>query len=716
MTSESPTDDQQHHPQAEQSSWLHVDLQGELPTNSETVSPVNSDTTFGLRDWLAAKRTVSHSHSSKSHTSAKANPTMISIGDYRLQRSPTTQSDCALLKSTADETQHCLQNCKSRKQISRSGRSWASMLTAILALLSTALSGLFMVIALVQPRYGTRVSTYGAITITTSALMTAVLAKTIETTYVTLFVIFLGQELRRRALLRTSGGGFTLADASMRNWLMQLILWGRNWKEWSKPTAALQSYQAYLSDWRHDLIESKNASGALGSRPRPPAQNLRFGSLKDVTVRGAWLRQSFKDEYPMQDQNKIFVSNFSIVMPHPGVPQAARNSSNHVIQLENLGPTAFYSVRASVMSPFLQVLCAEVSKRDISPIVYETWPMANATNLRNVSLIGRHLSKRIGRLWMIISNGDSKTRLQFLPSGKVFVNYYNSNGGRRPVYLLTSPFSTGGDDEYKFCLLEPGLTYQCSTIFNASTSAPSLEVSCDESNSFSDTGDRDVITGLGAYSLNLLEAFFSSMEFDESFANTEGQQGWMFDGSASSNAEATSHPSPAELVAVFVAFTLVEATIDTQFTGNFDSKFAPNYTQRFRAAITAQEYASGGVYPYQRAFHVVLIYVFVTNLFILLYFIRNPGRVTDFSDPPNLFAIAINSPPSERLAGSCGGGPEGDEYQVIWKVDQDDGHAFLVAADEPRDPSCVDTSRAGEDIELEETSEAVRKRGRWHRL
>jgi hypothetical protein len=86
---------------------------------------------------------------------------------------------------------------------------------------------------------------------------------------------------------------------------------------------------------------------------------------------------------------------------------------------------------------------------------------------------------------------------------------------------------------------------------------------------------------------------------------------------------------------------------------------------------------------YQRGFYIVLFAVFMTNLFCLIYFIMNKGLVTDFSEPPNLFGISINSPPSKIMAGSCGGGPEGKQYTVKWGVEMEgDGHLFI--ADKPR--------------------------------
>lgn len=73
----------------------------------------------------------------------------------------------------------------------------------------------------------------------------------------------------------------------------------------------------------------------------------------------------------------------------------------------------------------------------------------------------------------------------------------------------------------------------------------------------------------------------------------------------------------------------------------------------------------------------ILLLVFLMNIFVLVYFILHRGLVTDFSEPPNLFALAVNSPPSHVLAGSCGGGPEGRQYMVNWFVNHEGSHLFM---------------------------------------
>lgn len=100
--------------------------------------------------------------------------------------------------------------------------------------------------------------------------------------------------------------------------------------------------------------------------------------------------------------------------------------------------------------------------------------------------------------------------------------------------------------------------------------------------------------------------------------------------------------------------------------------------QSFNASIQAQEYASGGQAGYQRGFAVVLLAVFLTNIFVLLYMIINRGLVTDFSEPPNLFAVSLNSPPSHVLAGACGAGPVGVQYASKWGVEMEREHLYVT--------------------------------------
>ena len=82
---------------------------------------------------------------------------------------------------------------------------------------------------------------------------------------------------------------------------------------------------------------------------------------------------------------------------------------------------------------------------------------------------------------------------------------------------------------------------------------------------------------------------------------------------------------------------------------------------------------------------IILFLVFFINVFVFVYFLAHRGLVTDFSEPPNLFTLAVNSPPSHLLAGSCGGGPEGKQYQVNWFVNTEGDHLYMEPGEEPVD-------------------------------
>lgn len=93
----------------------------------------------------------------------------------------------------------------------------------ILSVYSTLLSGLWFVVAIYQPRYGKGISSSSnvhAIAPSTASLVTALFAKTTELSFVTVFVAFVGQVLTRRAFV-TGSKGMTLAEMTMRNWVIQ---------------------------------------------------------------------------------------------------------------------------------------------------------------------------------------------------------------------------------------------------------------------------------------------------------------------------------------------------------------------------------------------------------------------------------------------------------------------------------------------------------------
>ena len=95
----------------------------------------------------------------------------------------------------------------------------------------------------------------------------------------------------------------------------------------------------------------------------------------------------------------------------------------------------------------------------------------------------------------------------------------------------------------------------------------------------------------------------------------------------------------AEALAVLSGCTLIESSIDTPFVGkqwNYTVAEVKGQHQYFDASLRDQQYASGGNLPYQKAFHLVLIVVFIMNAIILVYLLVHKDWYSDFTDPNNM--------------------------------------------------------------------------------
>ncbi|KAG7147543.1 hypothetical protein HYQ46_003598 [Verticillium longisporum] len=110
--------------------------------------------------------------------------------------------------------------CSSTKDVHKRRVSWLSVSILTLSVYSTALSCLWFIIAIVQPRWGRAISSNGGIAPATASVVCTLFAKTIEMSFVTVFISFLGQVLSRRAFVKKSRG-MTLAEMTMRNWVIQ---------------------------------------------------------------------------------------------------------------------------------------------------------------------------------------------------------------------------------------------------------------------------------------------------------------------------------------------------------------------------------------------------------------------------------------------------------------------------------------------------------------
>ncbi len=145
-------------------------------------------------------------------------------------------------------------------------------------------------------------------------------------------------------------------------------------------------------------------------------------------------------------------------------------------------------------------------------------------------------------------------------------------------------------------------------------------------------------------------------------------------------------PSLAEAVAVMAGNTLLMSTTSAtyyHFWNYSANTLNPGTYLPFNSSISSQQYTSGLLQRWQGIFYVVLLLVFVTNVFCLVYFFLRSGLVTDYTEAQNLFALAVNSPPSDKLRGSCGAGPEPEQLNVPFHIGHDEStnHFFIKESD-----------------------------------
>lgn len=179
------------------------------PSTGGLSGSTRADTSFGELD--TSSRGAKHKDSRVSLQST-------------LQPSLYARSDAGLLsvKSRYEdfEPHH---NCQSARHVKhpRLGNC-VSITIFVLALFSTAFSAIFLVIALYQPTYGRKIRSHGgSLTPASAAFLTSLFAKLIELSFVTVVVAFIGQALARRAFKLESIKGVSLAELSMRAWVMQ---------------------------------------------------------------------------------------------------------------------------------------------------------------------------------------------------------------------------------------------------------------------------------------------------------------------------------------------------------------------------------------------------------------------------------------------------------------------------------------------------------------
>jgi hypothetical protein len=98
--------------------------------------------------------------------------------------------------------------------------------------------------------------------------------------------------------------------------------------------------------------------------------------LDNTTMDSSWIEAEYGDPAKQYDAHKRVINNVTLAMPHPGVYAAATAPINGILQPNELLGVGEYSIKASVVSPAVNVLCANMNAEELAPLVYTTWPNA----------------------------------------------------------------------------------------------------------------------------------------------------------------------------------------------------------------------------------------------------------------------------------------------------------------------------------------------------
>lgn len=167
--------------------------------------------------------------------------------------------------------------CRFKGNLSHNRSSPLNLTIYSLSIYSTLFSFIWLFVALKKPRYGHLISTNGVLLPETASLITTAFAKSIELSFVTVFVAFVGQALSRRALLAKEGG-ITIAEMSMRSWVLQPGTIITHWQTLRYAAFTILGFLAVIATTIAMLYTT--ASDALGTSGLPTFGLDKFLSLR----------------------------------------------------------------------------------------------------------------------------------------------------------------------------------------------------------------------------------------------------------------------------------------------------------------------------------------------------------------------------------------------------------------------------------------------------
>jgi hypothetical protein len=245
---------------------------------------------------------------------------------------------------------------------------------------------------------------------------------------------------------------------------------------------AYHNYQRYLAEWTK---AAANGNGTSDQYERPPGFGLLY---ENTTVTAQWINIINTTEVSKKYGRAI--NNVSLALPHAGVFEAAHSSRNDILQPEDLNSEGTYSVRASVPSPVMNVLCVNMNKEELAPIVYETWgdELVNITTWTDKLLMNNATTTNRTKVDDIFGwSNESRTNYppvfgKYPKPFNTIMNHTSYPWGRAEIYLL----GQGGADNdgnmtdmFSLCRIHMSITTKCMTQYKALSGGGAMEALCE---------------------------------------------------------------------------------------------------------------------------------------------------------------------------------------------------------------------------------------------
>ena len=503
---------------------------------------------------------------------------------------------------------------------------------------------------------------------------------------------------------------------------------------------AYHNYAQYMASWTEAI---KTNNGSVDEDKRPPPVAMLYSN---TTVQGSWVEQTNMTE--LSARYGRIVNNVTMAMPLSSVLGATLDPRNDLLQPQDVDGLGEYYLDASVPSPSVNVLCASMTQEDLSPMVLTLWPGFNTTNngttpnatnyptLFDFPMYPDFINKTI--VDDLFGFGEKYgRRMPIFPKLPIAFNtiinettpFNTDPSDPNQVYLVDSMYilamtNATTPSPYTLCSIRSSMYVNCSTEYYASMSGGTLTANCGDDNLIPYSRYHPEATN-GVWDplwITAADAWAESISLDAGISDDNAANARLLTQFIPTSASLDPLlPSIAEALAVMagtvlLAFTQSPFTHYWNYTTNSPDSWnlEPPQYQAFNATLRSQDYSSGGTQHWQGIFYLVLLAIFFTNLFCLAYFLLHKGLVTDFIEPQNLFALALNSPPSHVLEGSCGGGPEPEQLKTNWhiRLENDRDHFLIESKDEPpevrlRRGKTRERRRTQWEIELQPTNSPV---------